>query len=142
RELGRGGEESRSLAARLYLTAHSAMEYGHGYRFFQDQIAGPAQLRWLGTMMIRAQGLQAWTELIKRVFSMEFLGHLADHAQHDLAALREVNRPLADFLDRYQITPEEWDHIRATAPAEVEGARFLDTDAIGDQRLAEKLRTG
>src|SRR5581483_5875538 len=81
RELGRGREESRSLAARLYLTAHSAMEYGHGYRFFQDQIAGPAQLRWLGTMMIRAQGLQAWTELIKRVFSMEFLGHLADHAQ-------------------------------------------------------------
>src|SRR5262249_35755542 len=99
RELARGGEESKALAARLQLTAHSALEFGHGYRFFQDQVAGPAQLRWLAATTIRASGLSAWTDMMKRVFSMEFLGHLADHAAYDLAALRGINRPLAEFLD-------------------------------------------
>lgn len=141
RELARGGEESRQLAARLNLAAHGAMEYGHGYRFFQDQVAGPAQLRWLGTTMIRAQGLQAWTELIKRVFSMEMMGHLGDHFGHDFASLQSVNRPLASFLERYQISPAEWDAIRAAPLSEVNGARFADTTAIADQKLAEKVRT-
>jgi hypothetical protein len=142
RELSRGGEESKALASRLQIVAHGAMDFGHGYRFFQDQVAGPAQLRWLATTMIRAQGLSAWTDMMKRVFTMEFMGHLSDHTAHPLAKLREVNKPLGEFLDRYQITAKEWDAIRATAPMEVEGARFLDTEAIADQALAEKLRTG
>lgn len=142
RELSRGGQESRALAARLNLTAHSAMEYGHGYRFFQDQIAGPSQLRWLATTMIRAQGLEAWTELVKRTFSMEMAGHLADHTGHDLASLRGANRQLADFLDRYQIGAADWDAIRAAPLSDVNGATFIDTSAIADQKLAEKLRTG
>lgn len=142
RELSRGGADSRALAARLNLVAHSSMEYGHGYRFFQDQVAGPAQLRWLATTMIRAQGLQAWTELMKRTFTMEFTGHLADHVGHDLAALRQVNKPLASFLDRYQIGAKEWDVIRAAPVLDVDGARFLDSTAIADQTIAEKLRTG
>jgi hypothetical protein len=142
RELARGGEESKALAARLQLTAHAAMEYGHGYRFFQDQVAGPAQLRWLATTTIRASGLSAWTDMMKRVFSMEFMGHLADHTQHDLAALHEVNPALGRFLDRYGIDGAEWDKIRATPHMDVEGARFLDTSAMADQALAEKLRTG
>lgn len=141
RELARGGEESRQLAARMNLTAHSAMEYGHGYRFFQDQIAGPSQLRWLGTTMIRAQGLQAWTELIKRVFSMEMMGHIGDHFGHDFASLQGVNKPLAEFLERYQISPAEWDAIRSSPLSEVNGARFADSTAVGDDKLAEKLRT-
>lgn len=142
REIARGGEESTALASRLQLTAHAAMDYAHGYRFFQDQVAGPAQLRWLANTTVKASGIQAWTEMMKRVFSMEFLGHIADHADHDLAGLREANPPLAKFLDRYGIDAGEWDKIRAAAPMEVDGARFLDTSAIGDDRLAEKLRTG
>ena len=142
RELARGGDESRALAARLQLTAHAAMDYGHGYRFFQDQVAGPAQLRWLATTMIRAQGLQAWTEMMKRVFTMEFTGHLSDHARHNALTLSRVNRPLYDFLKRYGISSADWDTIRATPAMEVDGARFLDTAALADQALAEKLRTG
>lgn len=141
REIARGGEGSKTLAARLQITAHAAMDFGHGYRFFQDQVAGPAQLRWLANVMIRAQGLQAWTEMMKRVFSMEFTGHLADHAGHDLRGLRKVNRPLADFLDRHQISAQEWDTIRASRPLQVEGATFLDTQAMADQRLAERLQS-
>jgi hypothetical protein len=142
RELARGGQESKALAARLQLVSHAAMDYNHGYRFFQDQVAGPAQLRWLANTTIRASGLQAWTEMIKRVFSMEFTGHLADHAHLDMAGLKGTNKPLADFLERYGIDANAWDHVRATPIQEVEGARFLDTAAIGDQAVAERLRTG
>lgn len=142
RDLSRGGEESTGLAARLQLTAHAAMDFNHGYRFFQDEVAGPAQLRFMATTVIRAQGLTAWTEMMKRVFSMEFTGHLADHVHLPFGELQAVNRPLANFLERYQITPAEWDTIRAAKVMDVDGARFMDTSAIADQRLAEKLRTG
>lgn len=141
RELGRGGPESKALAARLNLTAHAAMDFNHGYRFFQDQVAGPAQLRFMATTVIRAQGLQAWTEMMKRVFSMEFTGHLADHAHLPFAQLQEANRPLANFLERYQISPAEWDAVRATPAIDVNGATFLDTSAITDPALGEKVRT-
>jgi hypothetical protein len=141
-DIARSGAESKNLAARLNLTAHTAMDFNHGYRFFQDQVAGPAQLRFMATTVIRAQGLQAWTEMMKRVFSMEFTGHIADHTHLPFAKLQEVNKPLANFLDRYQISPAEWDTIRAAPLIETNGTKFLDTSAIADQRLGEKLRTG
>lgn len=141
-DIARSGAESKNLAARLNLTAHTAMDFNHGYRFFQDQVAGPAQLRFMATTVIRAQGLQAWTEMMKRVFSMEFTGHLADHVHLPFADLQGVNKPLANFLERYGISPAEWDTIRAAPLIETNGTRFLDTSAIADQRLGEKLRTG
>lgn len=139
RELARGGEGSRALAARLNLTAHAAMDYGHGYRFFQDQVGGPETLKALATTVVRAQGLQAWTELMKRTFTMEFTGHLADHAKYSLPKLKEVNAPLANFLERHQISAGEWNAIRQAAPLEVERAKFLDPSAIADRGLREKL---
>lgn len=141
-DIARSGAESKNLAARMSLTAHSAMDFNHGYRFFQDQIAGPAQLRFMATTVIRAQGLQAWTEMMKRVFSMEFTGHLADHVHLPFAELQAANQPLANFLTRYGITPAEWDTIRAAPLLETNGTKFLDTSAIADQALGEKLRTG
>lgn len=139
REVSRGGPGSKQLAARMQLTAHGAMDHHHGYRFFQDQVAGPETLKALATTMIRAQGLSAWTEMMKRTFTMEFMGHLSDHARYSFDKLGEVNKPLQQFLERHQITPAEWDTIRATTPLEVEKARFLDPAAIGDRALREKL---
>jgi hypothetical protein len=138
REIARGGEASRELAARMNLAAHSAMEYAHGYRYFQDQIAGPETLRAIGTFTVRAQGLQAWTELLKRTFTMEFMGHLADHARYGLDELRNVNPSLARFLDRHGLAAD-WDRVRQGAPLEVGGSKFLDPQTIGDQMLRERL---
>jgi hypothetical protein len=89
--------------------------------------------------MIRAQGLTAWTELIKRTFSMEMMGHLADHAAHDMPSLATVNPALGRFLERHQFTPAEWDKIRASTPMDVNGAKFLQTSEIGDRALEDKL---
>lgn len=141
-DIARSGAESKNLAARMHLTAHAAMDFNHGYRFFQDQIAGPAQLRFLATTVVRAQGLQAWTEMMKRVFSMEFMGHIADHAHLPYDDLRAVNQPLANFLDRYGISAADWDKVRAAPLMETNGTKFIDTAAIADQRLGEKVRTG
>lgn len=139
RELGRGGAESRQIAARLQLTAHAAMDSAHGFVRFAGEASGPHILKAMANTVIRAQGLAAWTDMMKRVFTMEFMGHLADHAGHTLDALRKVNGPLANFLERHQIGAAEWDAIRAGRPLEVEGARFLDTEAIADRALREKL---
>ncbi|MFG1222151.1 hypothetical protein [Xanthobacter wiegelii] len=139
REIGRGGEESRVLAARLQLTAHAAMDSAHGFVRFAGEASGPQILRAMANTVIRAQGLAAWTDMMKRVFTMEFMGNLADHAGHSLDALRGVNEPLANFLDRHQISAKDWDSIRSGAPLEVEGARFLDSEGIADRSLREKL---
>lgn len=139
RELARGGKDSRVLAARLHLTAHSAAEFSHGFRFFPDQMGGPESLKFVATAMIRAQGLQAWTELIKRTFTMEMMGHLADHARFGLAKIHEVNPALGRFLDTYGISAKEWDAIRQSNKLTVEGATFLDTGSIADRALREKL---
>lgn len=139
REISRGGEESQALAARLQLTAHAAMDFAHGFSRFTDEVAGPQMLRAVANVVIRAQGLAAWTDMMKRVFSMEFTGHLADHAAHSLDELAPINRPLANFLERHQISAQEWDTIRGTKPLVVDGATFLDTEAIADRGLAEKL---
>ncbi|QIB35805.1 hypothetical protein [Ancylobacter pratisalsi] len=134
-----GGADSEVLAARLNLTAHAAIDFAHGFTRFTDEVAGPQVLRAMANVVIRAQGLAYWTDLMKRTFSMEFLGHLADHAGHSLDELAEVNRPLANFLDRHQISAAEWDAMRAGKGLVVEGATFLDIEAIADRALAEKL---
>lgn len=139
REISRGGADSEALAARLNLTAHAAMDFAHGFSRFTDEVAGPQMLRAVANVVIRSQGLAAWTDMMKRTFSMEFLGHLADHARYSLPDLAEANRPLSNFLQRHQISAAEWDAIRKTEPLTVGGATFLDTEAIGDRALAEKL---
>jgi hypothetical protein len=139
RELARGGPESKALATRNNLVAHSAIDYAHGFRHFGDRLGGPESLQWLATTVIRTSGLEAWTNLIKRVFSMEMMGHLVDHAGHNLDELRAVNRPLAQFMDRHQISAADWDVIRATQPFEAEGVKFLQASEIADEVLREKL---
>lgn len=139
REISRGGEESRQLAARLQLTAHAAMDSAHGFIRFAGEASGPHVLRAMATAVIRAQGLAAWTDMMKRTFTMEFLGHLADHAGNSLDGVRTTNAPLARFLERHGISAEDWNTIRAGTPLEIEGARFLDTEAIADRGLRERL---
>ncbi|MCJ8141641.1 hypothetical protein MKI84_01795 [Ancylobacter sp. A5.8] len=77
RELSRGGEGSEALAARLNLTAHAAMDFAHGFSRFVDEVTGPQVLRAMANVVIRTHGLAAWTDLMKRTFTMEMLGHLS-----------------------------------------------------------------
>lgn len=138
REMG-SGAEGRALAARLNVVAHAVMDQGLAMRRFEDQIAGPEIFQKMASFVVRSQGLAAWTEVTKRAFTMEFLGHVADQAGKGFDAL---DKPFRDFLGRYAISPPEWDALRAAPALKVEGARFFDMDAVADRRLADKLMGG
>lgn len=138
REMG-SGAEGRALAARLNVVAHAAMDQGLAVRRFEDQIAGPEVFQKMASFVIRSQGLAAWTDTMKRVFTMEFLGHISDQAPKGWKALDDKFR---GFLERYDISPAEWDALRTAPALEVEGARFFDTDAVADRALADKLMGG
>ena len=131
--------DGRALAARLNVVAHSLMDQGLAMRRFEDQIAGPELFQKMASFVVRAQGLAAWTDALKRSFTMEFLGHVSDQAGKQFDALDGSFR---GFLERYQISRAEWDALRAAPALEVEGARFFDMDAVTDRRLADKLMGG
>jgi hypothetical protein len=132
----RSDANSRALAARLNIVAHSLMDFGVQAGRFADQVAGPDIMRSMATVVIRAQGLQRWTEAVKRAFTMEFLGHIADQAPKGWDQLDDTFR---GFLERYRFTADEWDSLRKAPALEAEGATFFDLDAVEDRALGERL---
>lgn len=129
-------EGSEEIARQLNLTAHSTMEAALGSKRFSDEIVGQGITGRLAETVIRAQGLQAWTESLKRAFSMEFMGMVARqaHLDHDT-----IDPAFRSFLDRYGFKANDWDKLRATPQLEADGARFFDVNAVKDQRLADRL---
>jgi len=136
KDLATGGAESEEIARQLNLTAASIMESALGSKRFADEIVGSGVTGRLAETVIRLQGLQVWTESLKRSFSMEFMGFAARQADHKFEALDPAFR---GFLDRYGFSPADWDKLRATPMLEAEGARFFDVSAVADQRLGDRF---
>ncbi|KPH08845.1 hypothetical protein CO657_13635 [Rhizobium acidisoli] len=131
-----GDKESEAIARQLNLTAHAVMDSALGAKRFEDDILGPNITGRIAETVIRAQGLQAWTEGLKRAFSMEFMGLAARQAEHQFDALDPTFR---GFLQRYGFTPAQWDSLRSTPQLEHDGARFFDVSAVEDRRLGDRL---
>lgn len=136
RDLTRGGEAAEDLARQLNLTAGAAMDAALGAKRFEDQIVGEGLTARFAEAVIRAQGLQAWTEALKRSFSMEFMGLIARQADN---RFEDVAPELRGFLERYGFGAAEWEKLRATPQLEADGARFFDVNAVEDQRLGDRL---
>lgn len=143
--------EMRADLARLGITAYAVSDSLAGQARYLDETFGsslanafrggdnvPAARRFAelasgaAQFVIRVQGLQAWTEAMKRAFSMEFLAFVAQQKARRLA---DVDPPFRSFLERHGISAGEWDTIRRAADVEVQGARFFDTESIPDERL-------
>lgn len=131
-----GDKESEAIARQLNLTAHAVMDSALGAKRFEDDIIGPNITGRIAETVIRAQGLQAWTEGLKRSFSMEFMGLAARQAEHRFDGLDPAFR---GFLERYGFTAEQWDTLRTTPQLEHDGARFFDVSAVEDRRLGDRL---
>jgi hypothetical protein len=131
-------EGGRELAAQLHLSSAAVIDAALGSKRFADEIVGEGITGRLAEFVIRAQGLQAWTEGLKRAFSTEFFGMVARQADH---AFADTDPAFQRFLARYGFTPAEWDEMRATPQIEAQGARFFDTSAIANQKLADRLRS-
>ena len=138
--------EQKQLAQRLMVTAHAVQDMNHTSRFYVGQIEGFQRIKGFSTSVIRAGGLQYWSDLIKRTFSLEMLATLAERSGKSLAELRAGGRlggdpKLAAFLEKYGIDDFAWDHIRQSQQLDVNGAKFVDPVAL-DPKIRERLLEG
>jgi hypothetical protein len=129
-----GGDHE--LAAQMGLSAASMLDSALGAKRFADEVVGSGLTGRLAETVIRVQGLQAWTEGMKRAFSMEMMGLIARQSDH---TFEKLDPSFAKFLQRYGFSPAEWDKLRATPQINAEGARFFDAQAVTDQRLADRM---
>ena len=118
----------RELAAQMGIVSHAVTDATLGSRRFEDQVVGSNWTGRLASSFIRVSGLQAWTEGLKRSFSMEFHGVIARQADH---AWENLDPAFQGFLRRYGFIEADWVKLRETPPLEIEGARFFDTEAAG-----------
>jgi hypothetical protein len=127
---------ARAEAARLNITANAVIDGMRQYARYGEAEFG-ARFGQLAGFIIRASGLNFWTQNLKRAFSMEFLAHIAENAGRKLD---ELNPAFRGFLDRYGFTAAEWDRIRETAPIVTEdGAKFFDSEGLADEALRNRL---
>jgi hypothetical protein len=81
--------------------------------------------------------MNAWTDTLRRAFSMTMMNGLAKLAKSDWAALSEWDRT---HLARKGITEADWNVIRAGQLTQFKGADFLTPEAVyasGDARASE-----
>jgi hypothetical protein len=135
-DLAGAGKENRELIGQLGLTAHAALDAAMNTSRFADQFYDHKIMSRIANTVVRASGLEAWTQALKRAFTMEFLGHVARQSERGFDDLEGAFR---GFLDRYGFTSAEWDTIRATPHLEVNGARYFDPEAIADKKLGDRL---
>jgi len=136
RDITTSGRNKRARAARLALVAHAVSDIGIGVKRFEDQIIGNGVPQKFARLIMSVTGLNAWTQGRKRIWSMEFLGTVADQASR---GWDRVDKQFRAFLERYQFTPDEWETLRQAPLLDFDGATFFDVGAVGDQRLADKL---
>lgn len=95
-------------------------------RTMMEEIGQTIPNRVLNTVM-RAQGAEAHLQAGKFAFGMEFLGMLADNAGRAMDAL---DAPLRATMQRYGITPADWDLIRSRGVMDDEGVKFIYPEQI------------
>lgn len=126
-------------AARLLVTGHAMSDHAISTSRYADQQFTPELIKKVSDFVIRASGLNAWTEGIKKAFTMEMLGFLARSSDK---ALADLDVPLAAFMKRYGISAAEWDRLRALPPMDVRGAKFFDSSKAAGDDGVRKLYEG
>jgi hypothetical protein len=127
-----GGEEARKFAVRLGLGAQSwASRFFASSRLTEE--LGPGIFPKASEVVMRASGLSAWTDSGRWAFGMEFMGWLADNGARsldELAAAGGMSQRLAETMQRYGITPADWDLIRRLPTEGFGGANYVTIDAL------------
>jgi hypothetical protein len=126
-------------AARMLVTGHALSDHAISTLRYSDQLASTELLRKVSDFVIRASGLTAWTEGIKKAFTLEMLSFIARNAGSEFGKL---DAPFSGFLKRYGISPAEWDVLRARPLHDFRGAKFFDTSGAADNESVRKLYEG
>jgi hypothetical protein len=126
-------------AARLLVTGHAVSDHAISTLRYADQMFTPELIKKTSDFVIRSSGLLAWTEGIKKAFTMEMLGYLARSSG---SALKDLEAPLRSFMDRYKINAAEWDTLRAMPQFDFKGAKYFDSSKAATDETVRKLYEG
>jgi hypothetical protein len=124
RFVAQGGD--RVQAVRAGIVSDLLASGGAGMARYLGEVWTPDVAHRLSEFVMRAQGLSGHTDNLRMAFQMEFMGFLADHARTDWGALPRELREL--FLQQRGFTEADWNVIRSTPLADIDGAPFLIPD--------------
>lgn len=133
--LGMSSEEHKIFAAKIGLGADSwvranssANRYGDVY---QVGMTGKA-----AEVVMRASGLEPWTDAGRKAFTMEFSAYLAENFGKSFAELDP--KTLRGFKS-YGITEKIWDAFRKSETLEHDGARYANMLADGGEKFHQMI---
>lgn len=127
-------EADRIFGTRLGLTAENAARQTAANRYADTYGTGKAAKLAEGVM--RASGLEAWTNAARKAFGMEFSALLADNFQKSFA---DLETGLQDAFARYGITEQDWDGFRKQPPLMLRGAPYADMTQEGGVKFHQMV---
>jgi len=127
-------EADRIFGTRLGLTAENAARQTAANRYADTYGTGKAAKLAEGVM--RASGLEAWTNAGRKAFGMEFSALLADNFQKSFANLETG---IQDAFGRYGITEQDWDVFRKQPPLMLRGAPYADMTQEGGVKFHQMV---
>ena len=129
-----GNEADRIFGTRLGLTAENAARQTAANRYADTYGTGKAAKLAEGVM--RASGLEAWTNAGRKAFGMEFSALLADNFQKSFS---DLETGLLDAFGRYGITEQDWDVFRKQPPLMLRGAPYADMTQEGGVKFHQMV---
>lgn len=128
--------KDRKLAVRAGLIAE---EWAHltasQHRFLGEELTGEFSRR-LANGVLKASGLNAWTQSGRWAFGMEFLGHLTDQVGK---SFDQLSPALQRTMRRNGIEDDVWNKIRKTALENDRGVDWLFPKNVKDQDAGDRL---
>ena len=113
---------------RLGLNAESWADAAADLARYHDEALASPFFQKLSSGVLRASGLNYWTDLWRWSFEREMLSFITANAKN---SFDKIDPKLQASLKRYKITPEEWEIIRATPQYDAGGgAMYLRTQDI------------
>lgn len=129
----RGSAEDIKFGVRLGLIADAWNSTLANSRFAES---GTGKLQAVTETVLRASGINAYTEAGRKAFGMEFASNMAESFGKNFDDLN-----LSDTFKRYGFTKEDWDIIKTSKPLEYKGNKFFDIQDLmkKDQPLALRV---
>lgn len=123
------------FAMRLGLGAESAVNRAHSANRWAD-IYGVGRSAKTAEFVIRASGLEAWTEAGRHAFGMEMSAFLFDQFQKPYGKL---DKKTVRMFEEYGIDSKDWDTFRANKPMMQGGAPYADFTAEGSEKFRQMV---
>ncbi|HEV2747608.1 MAG TPA: hypothetical protein VGW34_09960 [Allosphingosinicella sp.] len=120
----------RGLMAEAWATATAAQ-----HRYLLEELTGEVSRR-LADGVLRASGLNGWTQNHRWLFGMEFADTLQSQFGKDWRAMEPA---LRRGIERYGFTADDWEVIRSTPLREEAGERWFFPQDVPDQHVGDRL---